>query len=186
MNRRKQYKAAVEAVLFANGEPVTAARIADALSIDQGMAQELLLSLQVDYEKEDRGLQLYQLEDRWQLGTKDRYGEVVKKILDTRRNVPLSQAALEVLAVIAYNQPVSRSFIEQVRGVDSSSTVATLLEKGLIQEAGRLDLPGRPVSFSTTDVFLRTFGLEGLHQLPPLHEEESALEQVTDSTERTE
>ena len=102
----------------------------------------------------------------------------MKKILDTRRNTPLSQAALEVLAIIAYNQPVSRGFVEQVRGVDSSSTVAKLLEKGLIEEAGRLDLPGHPVSFATTDVFLRTFGLESLAQLPPLHDDELPLEQL--------
>ncbi len=172
MDHLNQYKGALEAMLFANGEPVTAARMADALGIELHLTERLLMSLQADYDHEDRGLQLYQLEDRWQLGTKNCHGEAVKKILDTRRNVPLSQAALEVLAVIAYNQPVSRSFIEQVRGVDSSSTVATLLDKGLIQEAGRLDLPGRPVSFATTDVFLRTFGLEGLYQLPALHEEQ--------------
>lgn len=91
----------------------------------------------------------------------------ISKISWTRgRNTPLSPAALEVLAIIAYNQPVSRSFIEQVRGVDSSSTVQTLVQKGLIEEAGRLDLPGRPVSFRTTDVFLRTFGIASLAELP--------------------
>ena len=98
-------------------------------------------------------------------------GEMVKRILDTRRNAPLSPAALEVLAVIAYNQPVSRSFIEQVRGVDSSSTVTKLLDKGLIEEAGRLDLPGKPVAFQVTDTFLRVFGLGSLADLPPLHGE---------------
>ena len=92
-------------------------------------------------------------------------------MLDNRRNTPLSQAALEVLAIIAYNQPVSRGFVEQVRGVDSSSTISKLIEKGLVEEAGRLDLPGHPVSFRTTDVFLRTFGLATLEQLPPLHED---------------
>ena len=97
--------------------------------------------------------------------------EFIKRILDTRRNAPLSPASLEVLAVIAYNQPVSRSFIEQVRGVDSSSTVAKLLEKGLIEEAGRLDLPGKPVAFRVTDTFLRVFGLGSLADLPPLHDE---------------
>ena len=83
---------------------------------------------------------------------------------------------MEVLAVIAYNQPVSRSFVEQVRGVDSTSTVQTLLQKGLIEEAGRLDLPGRPISFRTTDAFLRSFGLESLAQLPPLHSDDYMLE----------
>ena len=129
-------------------------------------------------ERPARGLQLLHLEDKWQLATKNTWAEPVKKILDTRRNTPLSQAALEVLAIIAYNQPVSRGFVEQVRGVDSSSTVAKLLEKGLIEEAGRLDLPGHPVSFATTDTFLRTFGLESLAQLPPLHDDELPLEQL--------
>ena len=110
----------------------------------------------------------------WQLATKTAYAPDIKDIMDTRRNTPLSPAALEVLAIIAYNQPVSRSFIEQVRGVDSSSTVQTLVQKGLIEEAGRLDLPGRPVSFRTTDVFLRTFGIASLAELPPLHGDDYA------------
>jgi segregation and condensation protein B len=96
-------------------------------------------------------------------------GEAVKRALDHRRNTPLTAAALEVLAIIAYNQPVSRGFIEQVRGVGSSTTVALLAEKGLIAEAGRLDLPGRPIAFRTTDAFLRAFGILSLSQLPPLH-----------------
>ena len=103
------------------------------------------------------------------LGVSFQYRQPVQKVLDTRRAAPLSAAAMETLAIIAYNQPVSRSFIEQVRGVDSSSSVSNLLEKGLIEEAGRLDLPGRPVSFRTTDVFLRCFGLSGLADLPDPH-----------------
>lgn len=177
----KEYKAAVEAMLFAHGEPVSASRIAQILEIETVVVERLLQTLRDDYDAGDRGLTLLQMEDRWQLATKPRFGEPVRKLLDTRRNTPLSQAALEVLAVIAYNQPVSRSFIEQVRGVDSSSTVTTLMEKGLIEEAGRLDLPGRPVSFRTTDVFLRTFGLESLTQLPPLHGDDLPLEQVADN-----
>ena len=94
-------------------------------------------------------------------------------LLDSRRAVPLGPAAMETLTVIAYNQPVSRAFIEQVRGVDSSSSVSGLLEKGLIEEAGRLDLPGRPVSFRTTDTFLRVFGLSSLADLPPVHGQET-------------
>ena len=90
--------------------------------------------------------------------------------LEVKNNTPLSQAALEVLAIIAYNQPVSRAFIEQVRGVDSSSTVSKLMERGLIEEAGRLDLPGKPVAFRVTDTFLRVFGLGSLADLPPLHD----------------
>ncbi|MEG2166438.1 MAG: SMC-Scp complex subunit ScpB, partial [Ruthenibacterium sp.] len=150
----KQYKAAIEAMLFAYAEPVSAEKLAEVLEIEVPVVERLLLSLRDDLAERDRGLQLLSMENRWQLSTKNEYGDYIKKALDTRRNTPLSPAALEVLAIVAYNQPVSRSFIEQVRGVDSSSTVQTLLTKGLVEEAGRLELPGHPISFKTTDVFL--------------------------------
>lgn len=166
---------ALEAMLFAHAEPVEAERLADALRLSTVETQELLERLQQRYDEQESGLTLLRFEpDRWQMTTRPYYGEMVKRILDTRRNAPLSPAALEVLAVIAYNQPVSRSFIEQVRGVDSSSTVTKLLEKGLIEEAGRLDLPGKPVAFQVTDTFLRVFGLASLRDLPPLHDEGEA------------
>lgn len=164
-------KNALEALLFACGEPVSTAQLAQTLEVSTDTVQRILEDLQQTYAGPERGLLLLQLEDRWQLATKNEFGEVVKKILDTRRNTPLSPAALEVLAIVAYNQPVSRSFIDQVRGVDSGSAVQTLQARGLIEEAGRLDLPGHPVSFATTDTFLRCFDLESLAQLPPLHQE---------------
>lgn len=171
MNEAQQ-TGALEAMLFAHAEPVETERLADALRLSAQDTEELLHGLQQRYDEQESGLAILHFEpDRWQMTTRPYYGEVVKRVLDTRRNAPLSPAALEVLAVIAYNQPVSRSFIEQVRGVDSSSTVTKLLEKGLIEEAGRLDLPGRPVAFQTTDTFLRVFGLGGLKDLPPLHDE---------------
>lgn len=171
MNEAQQ-TGALEAMLFAHAEPVETERLADALRLSVRDTEELLHGLQQRYDEQESGLAILHFEpDRWQMTTRPYYGEVVKRVLDTRRNAPLSPAALEVLAVIAYNQPVSRSFIEQVRGVDSSSTVTKLLEKGLIEEAGRLDLPGRPVAFQTTDTFLRVFGLGGLKDLPPLHDE---------------
>lgn len=167
-----QHIGALEAMLFAHAEPVEAERLADALRLPVGETQVLLEQLQNRYDEQQSGLALLRFEpDRWQMTTRPYYGEMVKRILDTRRNAPLSPAALEVLSVIAYNQPVSRSFIEQVRGVDSSSTVTKLLEKGLIEEAGRLDLPGKPVAFQVTDTFLRVFGLGSLNDLPPLHDE---------------
>ena len=172
MNERQKL-GMMEAMLFANAEPVEAARLAEAMRIGADQARELLGTLQSEYDARESGMVLLRFEgDRWQLSTRPYYGEVVKRILDTRRNAPLSPAALEVLAVIAYNQPVSRSFIEQVRGVDSSSTVTKLLERGLIEEAGRLDLPGKPVAFRVTDTFLRVFGLGSLADLPPLHEDD--------------
>ena len=152
----------LEAMLFANAEPVETDRLADAMRADPA---EVLTLLHFDG-------------DRWQMATRPYYGEVVKRILDTRRNAPLSPAALEVLAIIAYNQPVSRSFIEQVRGVDSSSTVSKLMERGLIEEAGRLDLPGKPVAFRVTDTFLRVFGLGSLADLPPLHDDPQKEEEL--------
>ena len=171
MNEAQQ-TGALEAMLFAHAEQVETERLADALRLSVRDTEELLHGLQQRYDEQESGLAILHFEpDRWQMTTRPYYGEVVKRVLDTRRNAPLSPAALEVLAVIAYNQPVSRSFIEQVRGVDSSSTVTKLLEKGLIEEAGRLDLPGRPVAFQTTDTFLRVFGLGGLKDLPPLHDE---------------
>ena len=165
----RECKASLEAMLFAYGEPLSAARLAQALDSDEDTITRVLRDMARDYEAKDRGLCLLQLEGNWQLATKSQYRQPVQKVLDTRRATPLSGAALETLAVIAYNQPVSRSFIEQVRGVDSSSSVSNLLEKGLIEEAGRLDLPGRPVSFRTTDGFLRCFGLSSLEDLPDPH-----------------
>lgn len=167
----QQRMGALEAMLFAHGEPVELARLADAMHAEPIQTQVLLEKLQRQYDDRDGGLVLLNFDDRWQMATRPYYGEIVKRILDARRNAPLSPAALEVLAVIAYNQPVSRSFIEQVRGVDSSSAVAKLLDKGLIEEAGRLDLPGKPVAFRVTDTFLRVFGLGSLADLPPLHDE---------------
>ena len=168
----RQELGSLEAMLFAHAEPVETARLADALRLDTDETTELLQKLQKRLDEQESGMVLLFFEpDRWQITTRPYYGEMVKRILDPRRNAPLSPAALEVLAVIAYNQPVSRSFIEQVRGVDSSSTVTKLLDKGLIEEAGRLDLPGKPVAFQVTDTFLRVFGLGSLNDLPPLHGE---------------
>ena len=166
-----ELKAHVEAVLFAHAEPLPAARLSEILEVEEELVDRLLLSLRDDCEAGHRGVQLIRLESGWQFATKSASGDLVKKAMDHRRNMPLTPAALEVLAIIAYNQPVSRSFIEQVRGVDSSSTVASLADKDLIAEAGRLDLPGRPIAFCTTDAFLRAFGISSLAELPPLHNE---------------
>ena len=157
------------AMLFANGEPVSATRLAEALDIEIGVVEKLLQT--IADELDDSGIRLLHLEKEYQLVTDETYAAYVQAILDTRRNQPLSPAAMETLAIIAYNQPVSRAFVEQVRGVDSSSAVQTLQTRGLIEEAGRLDLPGRPISFKTTDVFLRSFGLSALRELPEINRE---------------
>lgn len=164
-----QLEAALEAMLFAYGEPIGAGKLAAAVQLPQAEVEAALEQLSVRYALPDSGLCLLRLGEHWQLATKTEWAECVRRVMDTRRQVPIGPAAMETLTIIAYNQPVSRAFIEQVRGVDSSSSVTSLLEKGLIEEAGRLDLPGHPVSFCTTDVFLRTFGLASLDDLPPVH-----------------
>ncbi len=172
----KLYRGAVEAVLFAVAEPITADRIAMAVGVDRALVLSLLDDIRSGLDESESGMCLLCYEDRYQLATRPVYSDFVTKALDTRRNAPLSQAALEVLALIAYNQPVSRSFIDGVRGVDSSSPVQSLLSKNLIAEAGRLDLPGRPISFKTTDVFLRCFGLRSLSELPSVTPEPERLD----------
>ena len=168
----KQIRASVEAMLFAAADPISADKLAQAVQLPQTSVETALEELHTRYEREDSGLCLLHLDTRWQLATKTQFAGCIRRLLDARKSVPLGPAAMETLTIIAYNQPVSRAFIEQVRGVDSSSTVSSLLEKGLIEEAGRLDLPGRPVSFKTTDAFLRSFGLSTLEDLPPVHSED--------------
>ena len=173
---QKQIRAAVEAMLFACGEPIGSDKLAQAVQLPQTSVENALEELRTRYTREDSGLCLLHLNTRWQLATKTEWADCVRRVLDSRRAVPLGPAAMETLTVIAYNQPVSRAFIEQVRGVDSSSSVSGLLEKGLIEEAGRLDLSGHPVSFRTTDTFLRVFGLSSLADLPPVHQPEAPAE----------
>ena len=151
----REHRGAIEAILFASGEPISAARIAEVLEIDLRTAKNLLDGISDDYENRDSGICVLKLGDSYQMTTNKEYADKVRAALDIRRNQPLSNAALEVLAIIAYNQPVTRAFMEQIRGVDCSGVVANLCEKELIEEAGRLDLPGRPIAFKTTANFLR-------------------------------
>ena len=139
---QKQILAAVEAMLFACGDPIGADKLAQAVQLPQSSVDAALETLHTRYQREDSGLCLLHLNTRWQLATKTEWADCVRRVLDSRRAVPLGPAAMETLTVIAYNQPVSRAFIEQVRGVDSSSSVSGLLEKGLIEEAGALIGPG--------------------------------------------
>ena len=154
------------AVLFAAGEPLEASRIAEALELGLGETHGLCAGIGDQLDRWGSPLELRRLEDSYQLCTRAEYAPVIRQALELRRNAPLSAAAMEVLAIIAYNQPVTRGFVEQVRGVDSSSVVASLVEKGLVEEAGRMELPGRPIAYRTTAAFLRCFGLESLEGLP--------------------
>ncbi len=161
---------ALEAVLFAAGDSVSIARLSLILGIDETDIEACAKELQYVYEKEQRGMRILRLEDKLQMCSAPEYAGLISKILEQRKPPMLSQPALETLAVVAYFQPVTRAYIEQVRGVDSSYTVSMLCERGLIEECGRLDVPGRPAVFRTTDVFLRTMGISKLEQLPPLPE----------------
>ena len=158
---QKQTLAAVEAMLFACGDPIGADKLAQAVQLPQSSVDAALETLHTRYQREDSGLCLLHLNTRWQLATKTQWADCVRRVLDSRRAVPLGPAAMETLTVIAYNQPVSRAFIEQVRGVDSSSSVSGLLEKGLIEEAGRLDLPRRQGFVSGSWVLLIAFRSAG-------------------------
>ena len=180
----KETQAAIEAVLFASGEPVPAARLAQALSIDTATVDKLVRALAERLETEQSGLQVLKLENAYQMCTRKKYAEIVRSVLEIRRNAPLSQAAMEILAIIAYNQPVTKGFVEQIRGVDSSGAIASLAAKGLIEEKGRLELPGRPLLYGTTEHFLKCFQIASLEQLPPLPKktEEKQVEPGENST----
>ncbi len=154
------------AILFAAGEPLEAARLGEALGLGREEVGPYAAGISAWLQEAELPLELRRLEDSYQLCTLPAYAGEIRRALELRRNTPLTPAALEVLAIIAYNQPVTRGFVEQVRGVDSSSVVTSLVEKGLVEEAGRLELPGRPISYRTTPAFLRCFGLGSLGELP--------------------
>ncbi|MGM9592428.1 MAG: SMC-Scp complex subunit ScpB [Oscillospiraceae bacterium] len=161
-------KSAIEAILFAAGEPVPAARISLILGVDETDVFAAAKELSDEYSFEQRGIRLLRLENKLQLCSSPEYAAVITKTLEQRKPPMLSQPALETLAVVAYFQPVTRAYIDQVRGVDSSYTVGVLLDRGLIERCGKLDVPGRPSLLRTTDVFLRTMGVSSLDELPEL------------------
>ena len=163
-------KAAVEAILFANGSPAEPVKIAQAIEMEPSQTEKLILELMDDYEKQERGIRIIKLNKSYQMVSAKKFAPEILKVMDLRRNTPLSQAALEVLAVVAYNQPVTKAFVEQVRGVDCSGVLGSLTTKGLVEEKGRLELPGRPLLYGTTENFLRCFNLESIENLPPLPE----------------
>ena len=168
----KEYRSAIEAILFSAGDPVDIKRLAEALELPEGSVQTQLDILMGEYAELDRGITVIRLNDSYQMVTVKAYAPQVRKAMDLRRNIPLSQAAMEVLAVIAYNQPVTKSFVEQVRGVDCSGVIGSLTAKGLIEERGRLELPGRPLLYGTTPDFLKCFCMSSLTELPELPEKD--------------
>ncbi len=167
-----EIQAAVEAILFAAGEPLEIDRIAQALEQDKDIVESVLISLKKALDDNQSGICLVKMNDLYQLCTRQEYAEQVRAVLEIKKNSPLSNAAFEVLAVIAYNQPVTKAFIEQVRGVDCSGVIQTLILKGLVEERGRLELPGRPLIYGTTPEFLKCFCVTNLDELPELPDHE--------------
>ena len=164
--------ATLEAVLFAVGEPIELSRLSQGLQVTQEIIESTLHILKEKYESAESGLCLLKLDDKYQLCTKKSFADSIRRVIEVKKNAPLSQAAFEVLAIIAYNQPVTKAFIEQIRGVDCSAVITNLCQKSLIEEKGRLDLPGRPLIYGTTPEFLRCFCISSLDELPELPEKE--------------
>lgn len=160
--------AALEAILFASGDPVPAERIAKVLGVDIKDVFAAAEELAEEYKSRCAGIRLLRLSDRLQLCSAPEFSQLITHALEQRRPPRLSQAALEVLAVVAYFQPVTRAYIDQVRGVDCSYTLGVLLERGLVEAVGKLEVPGRPTLYGTGDVFLRTMNIRSLDELPTL------------------
>ena len=165
----------IEALLFASGERISLDRLSEASGIEPETVVKLIDRLERKYNVSDSAIRVLRLENSYQLSTREEYAPYIKRAMENKRQARLSPAALEVLAVVAYNQPVTKAFVEQVRGTDSSGVINTLVERELLYEAGRLELPGRPITYKTTDNFLRCFKLESLAQLPSLPDEDGQL-----------
>lgn len=163
----REIQAIVESLLLAAGEPVELDRIADIVDVDKKSLREIIKKMMDSYNYEKRGIHIIRLENSYQMCTRGEYCEYVSMLMQPRRKMQLSNAAIEVLAIIAYKQPVTRSAIEHIRGVNCDYIVNRLIERKFIEEVGRLkDAPGRPILFGTTDEFLRTFGIESISDLP--------------------
>lgn len=164
----KEIESAIEGILFASGEPVHVDRICVALDMDRPTVEQVLQKLTDYYAYERRGIRLLRIDDSWQLCSSPDYADIIRKAFEIRKPAKLSQPALEVLTIIAYYQPTTRAYVDQIRGVDSSYTIGLLLERKLIEECGRLQVPGRPRLYRTTKQFLRAFHLSSLDELPEI------------------
>ena len=164
----REIESAMEGILFASGEPVHVDRLCTALELDRATAEQVLQRLMDYYAYERRGIRLLRMEDSWQLCSAPDYAEVIRRAFEIRKPAKLSQPALEVLTIIAYYQPTTRAYVDQIRGVDSAYTIGLLLERRLIEECGRLQVPGRPHLYRTTKQFLRAFHMTSLEDLPEM------------------
>ena len=179
-------KSALEAVLFAAGESVPVGRLSLVFAVEQEDIMQAAKELSDEYDREGRGIRLLRMDNMLQLCSAPEYAQLIIKTLEQRKPPMLSQSALETLAIVAYYQPVTRAVIEKMRGVDSSYTVSALQDRGLIEACGKLEAPGRPTLYATTDAFLRVMGIETLQQLPPLPEVQGSegTEQLRKSIEK--
>lgn len=169
----------IEAMLFAAGYPLEYAKIAEILALPVSTVREIIARMKEGYQSSHRGIQIVTLDRSVQLCTKEKYEDYIRLALGIHQRGKLSNSCLEVLAIIAYNQPITKAVIEQIRGVDSGYAISTLSEKSLIEVKGRLDVPGKPNLYGTTDDFLRVFGVESLDDLPRPSDPEKSGEVVT-------
>ena len=176
----KELYNAIEALLFVAGDPVSMDRLSEALNIPISDLEEFMPKMMDEYNYERRGIKLIKLENSYQLTTRSEYFDAVVRMVTHKQKQVLSPATLEVLSIISYNQPITKAAIEKVRGVDSSHSLTKLLERELIEQRGRLNAPGRPVLYGTTDEFLRCFGLQSLEEMPNLEGDLSQVGMETD------
>ncbi len=178
--------AAVEAILFASGDAVDEKRIAESTETETADVEKIIKILNDRYDDNISALTIIRVDNKYQMCTRKEYADYIKAAMESKKQTPLSNAAMEALTIIAYNQPVTKAFVESVRGIDSSSVINSLVEKGLLDEDSRLNVPGRPISYKTNENFLRCFGLSSLDDLPPLIREDennqgSLFEEETDN-----
>ena len=168
LSRKSDIKSAIESMLFVSGEPLPLRELSNNLELKEKNVEEILNEMANEYENKSRGIRLISINGAYQLVTKSENSDFVQKLLKKNKKHSLSQASIESLAIIAYKQPITRIDIDEIRGVKSESAIARLIERGLIKDIGRLEVPGRPILYGTTDEFLRQFGLQTIKELPSL------------------
>ena len=168
LSRKSDIKSAIESMLFVSGEPLALRELSNNLELKEKNVEEILSEMANEYEDKSRGIRLISINGAYQLVTKSENSDFVQKLLKKNKKHSLSQASIESLAIIAYKQPITRIDIDEIRGVKSESAIARLIERGLIKDIGRLEVPGRPILYGTTDEFLRQFGLKTIKELPSL------------------
>lgn len=186
LSDKPRIKSVIESLLFVSGEPLSIKDITNALESNIKVVKEVLDEMVLEYDNEKRGIKLISINGEYQLVTKAENGDYIQKLLKKNKRQSLSQASLESLAIIAYKQPITRVDIDEIRGVKSESAMQRLIEKDLIKEVGRLEVPGRPILFGTTEEFLRQFGLRELNELPSLdiyNEDNSIIEEMSSIVE---